>query len=300
MFEHKKIVNLNDYFLDLNDRREKEVYFYRINGYNDAIKAFVQKYYEAARLSGVVIEGKIQNPDERNLSYYNEIMGMDFQMSPGFISNSLKKWLPRMNDYQRENVAMAVYDTLDLMRKAGKNDNMLKNAYIKFMCWLYYKFERIVNLLGENHIPKILYEGQISNYELKLISVLSKAGCDVILLQYKGDADYLKLDASSEVSDGLQVPGLHPFPEEFSISNLCKEMQEQLNQERLYGTKPQLCNCTNAWMDGNPFEDIKKGIQARGDDARFFYNTLIRMNGVEDKLTYLNELYQSRHHCRMK
>ena len=52
---------------------------------------------------------------------------------------------------------------------------MLKNAYIKFMCWLYYKFERIVNMLGESKIPKILYEGDISNYELLLVSVLSNA-----------------------------------------------------------------------------------------------------------------------------
>ena len=91
-----------------------------------------------------------------------------------------------MNDYQRNNVAMSIYDTLDAMRKEGKNDNMLKNAYIKFMCWLYYKFERIVNQLGEDKVPKILYEGEISNYELKLITVLSNAGCDVVLLQYKG------------------------------------------------------------------------------------------------------------------
>ena len=40
---------------------------------------------------------------------------------------------------------------------------MLKNAYIKFMCWLYYKFERIINMLGENKIPKILYEGEINS-----------------------------------------------------------------------------------------------------------------------------------------
>ncbi len=44
--------------------------------------------------SGVVIEGKIANPTEQNLSYYEEIMGMDFQMSMGFLLTSLKKWLP--------------------------------------------------------------------------------------------------------------------------------------------------------------------------------------------------------------
>ena len=37
---------------------------------------------------------------------------------------------------------------------------MLKNAYIKFMCWLYYKFERIVNLLGENSRPEDSVRGR--------------------------------------------------------------------------------------------------------------------------------------------
>lgn len=292
MFEHKELQDLNDYFQDLGNRREKGVYFYRINGYNNEIKNFIQKYYEAARRSGVIIEGKIPNPDEKNLSYYGEIMGMDFQMNMGFISASLKKWLPRMNDYQRENVSMSIYDTLDDMRKAGKNENMLKNAYIKFMCWLYYKFERIVNQLGENTIPKILYEGNISNYELKLITVLSKAGCDIVLLQYKGDADYLKLDGSSRISNELRMTNMTPFPETFNLAWIRKELEEEINNQRLYGTLPQVLNCTNAWITGKGLNDIRTGIQARGNDPKLFYNCFYRINGVEDKLTYLNELYQ--------
>ena len=152
MFTHIQIKNLNDFFVERNSRPDKGVYFYRINGYTEEIGQFIQKYYEAARLSGVIIEGKIPNPDEKNLSYYEEIMGLEFRMSPEFISQSLKKWLPRMNDYQRGNVARALFDTLDSLRKAGKNENMLKNAYIKFMCWLYYKFERIVNKIGRAHV----------------------------------------------------------------------------------------------------------------------------------------------------
>ena len=155
MLEHKKIQNLSDYFVELNSRREKGVYFYRINGYSEEVGEFIKKYYDTARRTGVVIEGKIPNPDEGNLAYYNEIMGMDFQMSMDFIHVSLRKWLPRMNEFQRQNVAASIYDSLDSLRKAGKTENMLRNAYIKFMCWLYYKFERIVNQLGENHIPKL-------------------------------------------------------------------------------------------------------------------------------------------------
>ncbi len=291
MFEHKQLQNLQDYFTDLNNRREKGVYFYRINNYSEEIKNFILKYYEEARKTGVVIEGKIPNPTEKNLEYYNEIMGMNFQMSVGFIGTSLKKWLPRMNDYQRQTISMSVYDTLDEMRKSGKNDNMLKNAYIKFMCWLYYKFERIVSQLGENKIPKILYEGEVSNYELKLITILSNAGCDVVLLQYKGDASYKKLDPESKFSINFQS-GTTAFPQDFSIKWIRKELENQMNLQRLYGILPQLLNCTNAWIEGKGLWDISKSVLTRGTDKKLFYNCFIRINGVEDKLTYLNELYQ--------
>ena len=95
MLERKKIKDLNDYFLKLEERKEKGVYFYRICGYSEKVSEFIKKYYDTARRTGVVIEGKIPNPDEKNLSFYNEIMGEDFQMNMEFVYGSLKKWLPR-------------------------------------------------------------------------------------------------------------------------------------------------------------------------------------------------------------
>ncbi len=278
--------------MERDSRPDKGVYFYRINGYTEEIGQFIQRYYEAARLSGVIIEGRIPNPDEKNLAYYEEIMGLDFRMSPDFIAQSLRKWLPRMNDYQRGTVARSLFDTLSALRKTGKNDNMLKNAYIKFMCWLYYKFERIVNMLGESKIPKILYEGDISNYELLLVSVLSNAGCDVVLLQYGGDAKYRILDADNRQSDNLELPNMRAFPQDFNLKWIRAKIQEALNNERIYGVKPQILNCTNAWIEGKGFADFKKSTSVRGDDPRLFYNCFYRINGVEDKITYANELYQ--------
>lgn len=292
MFEHRALGSLDDFFLECGKRREQGIYFYRINGYNDHIGKFLVRYYEEARRTGVVIEGKIPNPDEKNLAYYEEIMGMQFQLSMGFLIFSLQKWLPRMNDYQRKNVAASIYDTLDAMRREGKNDNMLRNAFIKFMCWLYYKFERIVNQLGENRIPKILYEGSISNYELKFLCILSGAGCDIVLLQYQGDEGYCALDRDSRFSRKLELPDMGEFPQGFCIRALRKEMEERANAERLYGAPPKLRGCTNAWIEGKGLEDVQKPVQARGQDDRFFYNCFLRMEGVEDKLTYLNELYR--------
>ncbi|MCC8049897.1 MAG: YceG family protein [Clostridiales bacterium] len=292
MLEHKKIQNLNDYFKELNLRREKGVYFYRINGYSDEIAAFIKTYYNETRKKGVVIEGRISNPTENNLAYYSEIMGFDFQMNKQFITEKLKKWLPRMNESQTENISEALYTALDSMRKSGKTDAMLKNAYIKFMCWLYYKFERIVSLLGGNCIPKILYEGNISNYELILISILSHAGCDVVLLQYNGDDAYLKADRDSALSYNLSIPDMKPFPKEYCIKMLREEMKQDADRERLYGSMPSIANCTNAWMTGKGIEDIKKEPALRGSDERFFYNCFLRINGVEDRNTYAQELHQ--------
>ncbi len=292
MFRHLKIHNLNDYFKQLNERETAGVFFYRINGYSDEIAGFIRAYYGEARKNGVIIEGRLPNPDEKNLSYYHEIMGMYFEMDTVFLSASLKKWLPRMNDSQRENVALSLYDALFLLQKAGKTEYMLKNAYIKCMCWLYYKFERIVNRLGENQVPKILYEGSISYYELMLLSILSNAGCDVILLQYAGDGDYLKSDAASKLSDELKLPGMQAFPEHFSLKKIREEIQDAANRERLYGILPARTNCTNAWVEGSGLSDLKKSIPLRGDDPNLFYNCFCRINGVWDKLSYAGDLYQ--------
>lgn len=291
MFEHVKLQGLDDFFMELRNRSSRGIFFYRISGYNDRICEFIKKYYEAARTCGVIIEGKIPNPDEQNLSYYNEIMGTDFRLSMGFLTSSLRKWLPRMNEYQRNTVAASIYDTLNSLKKNGKNDNMLKNAYIKFMCWLYYKFERIVSQLGNDRVPKILYEGEISHYELLLIQVLASAGCDVVLLQYAGDESYLKLDPGSQISDALTMPDMTAFPAGFTLKWVRTEMQNSLNRERLYRKKPEVLNCTNAWITGKWQDDIRTGIQSRGNDPKLFYNCFCRINGVEDKLTYLNELY---------
>lgn len=292
MLEHIKIQQLNDFFLELDRRERRGIYFYRIDGYNRQIGEFIEKYYQIARASGTVIEGRIPNPDENNLAYYHEIMGMDFQMNMGFLASGLKKWLPRMNEYQRNTVSAAIYDTLDDLRKSGKNESMLKNAYIKFMCWLYYRFERIVDHLGENIPPKILYEGDISSYELLLVRMLAKAGCDVVLLQYGGNQNYLRLDPDSKFSDLLQIPGMEAFPQNFSLKWMREEAQKALSVERLYGQRPSVGNCTNAWIEGRGLADFQADIRSRGDDPNFYYNCYCRINGVEDKLTYAIELYQ--------
>ena len=223
MLEHKKIQNLSDYFVELNSRQDKGVYFYRINGYSEEIGEFIKKYYDVARRTGVVIEGKIPNPDEGNLSYYNEIMGMDFQMNMGFILMSLRKWLPRMNEFQRQNVADSIYDSLDSMRRSGKTENMLKNAYIKFMCWLYYKFERIVNQLGENNMYKknILVSHKAAFSDSAYMNVLFSDKTGTIT---QGNLSLVEfITGSGDIVNSIQS---REFIEAITLNNLAKISSE--------------------------------------------------------------------------
>ena len=128
MFAHRKITDLNEYFSPLSLREGKGVCFGRINCYSENVRAFLVRYFAAARKSGVIIEGKLPNPDEKNLSYYREMMGDGFQLDLEAITGALQKWLPRMNDLQRKNVAESMYSTLLSLQKEGKNEGMLKNA----------------------------------------------------------------------------------------------------------------------------------------------------------------------------
>ena len=291
MFQLAELTQLNDCFLPRSRRGGDRVFFCRIAGYSGAVADFLRQYYEAARRGGVIIDGRIPNPTPDNLAYYSEMMGSDFQMDRGFLSQRLGRWLPRMTEGQREAVSAALYATLDDMRRHGKNENMLRNAYMKYMCWLYYKFERIVNVLGGEALPKILYAGDVSHYELQLLTVLSRAGADIVLLECGGDQAYLTVDPQSAASRLYQAPGLGPFPAGFGVKQLQADLEREVRRQRLYGAPPSLSPCTNAWVQKPELNAALTAVQARGGDPRFFYNLFLCQFGAEDHLTYTNELF---------
>ncbi len=293
MFTHVIANSFDDFFSDLSKRNGKNVYFYRVNDYAGTVENLITKFYELAKQNGVVIEGGIPAPDQKNLSYYKEMMGDEFKPSIAFMETGLKKWLPRMNDVQRHDMAMALLAVFQNMLKAGKNETIIKNTYVKFLCWLYYKFERVLINLGNNDVPKIIYEGNISNHELLLLSVLSKSGCDILLLQYKGDAAYLKLDPKSEMSTPLLISGGQPFPADFNLGKLRENAKKEMVSTRLYGALPNLTLCTNAWIERQRgLEIIKEPTLMRGKEEKFVYNAFMRINGAEDKYIYSDQLYR--------
>lgn len=286
MFKNINLLSLNDFFLSLNNRKGNFVFFYRFNGISNDIMGFIKQYYMSARQNGVIIDGRIPNPTPENLNYLSEMLGSDFMLDKAFLDNKLKKWLPRMSDAQRNNICSAIFSTFEDMLKSGKNQNIIKNAYIKYMCWLYYKFERIVGQLGADNIPKILYFGDISQYELQLLTALSRAGADIVLLNSSGEQNYLKLDSQSTFSTLYNINS--GFPQDFSLKQIQKSISDDQNRQRMFGESPNLKPCTNAWLEKPELNEILK--TNRGDNKEFFYNAFIVQYGVEDTLLFSSDM----------
>lgn len=290
MFQLGRIEKLHDYFSACSRRREQAVFFYRVAGYSGEVAAFLTQYDQAARTNGVVIEGRIPNPDPKQLDYLAEMMGSDFQLDAGFLTQKLTRWLPRLTGAQREAVVTAMTATLQDLQTHGKNENMLRNAYIKYMCWLYYKFERILGRLGGDELPKILYDGTVSSYELQLLVILARAGADIVLLERAGDAGYLRCDPTSQYARLYQAPGLTPFPADFSLRQLREQGRQQAERQKLYGAPAGIAPCTNAWMKAPDGKEILTAVRARGDDPKLFYNAFVVQYGVEDKLLFPSDM----------
>lgn len=331
MFARSKFHSLDDYFLNYTERPVKGYYFSRLVTYSPPGEEFLYKYLEAVKKCGVYIKGKIPNPDMKQLEYYTEIMGSQFRPDMSFLETSLGKWLPRLDKYQNRCIAEALMDTLKEMLQSGKNEMMLKNAYIKFMCWFYYKFERILTQLGKEQMPKILYEGDVSLYELKVLCILAKAGCDICLAQYHGDEEYLKVDPKSECSQKAEIGG-GAFPPNYSVvqleskmAGMAAEARQKKNpppeamqrgtppsearqrgtppsgirmehpgrtQPKLEVPKPKLPLNTNAWLSGDFYDDVTRVVTSRGSRDLSICNMFVRLLGTENRGLYESELFK--------
>ncbi len=301
MYDRIDARRFSDLRAPMSRRPAKGVYFVRVDGWRDGLTDELWAYHEAARTRGVILEGQIANPDERQLSYMNEVLGDAFEASESFITAALGKWMPRMKPGNREEYARALVAELDELRRQGKPEGVLRNLYFKLMCWLYYKFERVTPLLGEDDPPRILYEcPRITAHELTQLRILNRLGADILLLESAGDGAYLKQDPQSRYSQ-LLIPADKPFPANFSLKQLRKDMAVQSRpapepppklDPMTRFPKPTREACTNAWMKAANYNELLTPIASRGDDPKLFYNAFLRVKGVPDKQSYLNDLHQ--------
>ncbi|OOO00284.1 MAG: hypothetical protein ATN35_08240 [Epulopiscium sp. Nele67-Bin004] len=137
----------------------------------------------------VIIEEKLENPTQPQLQYYKEVLGDDFELSTQFIKNALSKWIAGLHPNKQMILAQSLYNTLSAHKLKGKNISIIKNVYIKFMCWIYYKFSTVL----KSTLPdcKILYCGVPSVYEAEMIAILEECGVTVVIAQDGDKSKYI-------------------------------------------------------------------------------------------------------------
>lgn len=301
LFERSSPADLDSYFSGLHARVGRGVYFCRICGYSVKVDRFLKRFYSEASKTGSVIEGRLPEPDENTRADLVRTLGYGFVKEPRFIAHSLTRWLPQTDGRQRSALAAAMYDTLMYLSAQGMTDAAVKNCYIIYMCKLKHSFGRLCPKLGESLPPKILYDGNITIHDLLLMHTLSRAGCDVLLVEYSGDENYMRADPNSEFSELVIDPSMTKFPRGYGIDDMrtvtpesAQMPERETSKKRRRDSSAVPAAATNSWITGYELDDLIVPAGKRGKDDKLFYNIFMRVNGVWDKAAYLNELYLAR------
>lgn len=283
------IAVLNEYLNKVSERERRRAIFGRISALDDVVRDFIPYYYEKARSNGVIIDGALKNPIQSNIDYYNDIMGSEFRTDKGFIESSLSKWLPRLSFKARTSLAGAMLRIITQLKMEGKNENVIKNIYVKLMCWMYYKFAGIIPELGKDDPPKILAEGKVSYHELLLLNLLNSAGCDVLIAVTGGESAYLDVDPTGKICEYIHIEGAD-LPEDYFAAPIAPKAPETPQQNTIVSGKVRE-SAVNTYLKGSDiFAEIKTSPTERSSQDGFFFNTFVKINGVEDKVTYESEL----------
>ena len=69
MLSRVDAVSKDDVFLPLSRRKERGVYFLRLDGYSEAVKQYIWRYHEEARQRAGIVATRFSNPDDRQRSH---------------------------------------------------------------------------------------------------------------------------------------------------------------------------------------------------------------------------------------
>ena len=295
-FVKARISKLDDYFLGLSSRNGRKVYRYRINGVSEEVSSFVGKYYALASKSGAVIDHKLQNPDFKATNEYLNAVGSGFSVDKSFFAKSVGVWLKIADQGRSSLIASALFDSCSFCKKCGDSDSKIKNTFIKYMCWLKNDFWNVVQKSGGEDLPKILYVGNVSQYELLFLEAVSNTGCDVLFIQYDGDARYLEVDPSSKVADNYDLTPLKPFEPGTDLIKdaVAKGQREEAYSsfERKFDSRISKKMRINAFCSSSWSNDILKPLEKRSGDSAALDWFCYCIDGVENQQTYMSELFQ--------
>ena len=214
----------SDMMIGRKERPNQVVYFIRLSTFSREVDLVLVKCIDKARSKGALIDGRLPAPDVNQISYYQETMGDEFEFKPSFIESKLFRWMPGLQEDVKKSLSSSIFRMLSELYQSGKNVNVIKNVFIKYMCWIYYRFSQALHQIKADVAPIVVYDGEIGLYELQLLSILCYAGCDIILMQVSGEESYLKVDSESRYSQKYMSSESHPFPSHYSLKFILKQL----------------------------------------------------------------------------
>ncbi|OON94774.1 MAG: hypothetical protein ATN33_04045, partial [Epulopiscium sp. Nele67-Bin001] len=277
-------MQLNDFYLPLKSRPKQKGYICRFVGVNDYIEQFLVKYYKETTQRGVVIQGRIPNPTDANLRFYKEMLGENFELSVEYISSCLGMWLVKLQPNVKRILAQNLYDVLMQLKNKGKNLNIIKNTYIKFMCWLYFQFERVLQFTPTHETGKVLYAGELSLHEFDLLTILANCGVDVVILALKGEVQYRVVDPTGERSE-LYNEKTQPFRSDFSVHSLAPKPVPVEVPKTIFPKA-----YTNEWVNDDAFEGILTFKNDRSCIEGHYSNVFVVFKGADNKVNFSRTL----------
>ena len=292
MYKLLSLEKNDDYFNPISKRKEYGVYFTRFIGFDDEKMLFFRRYQISVQKKGIYIKNTINNPNDREVDYFFKVTGnIPFLLDKNVIDKNIEKWFSNISQKAHNLISEAIFYVLKELLNSGMNTNILKNAFVKFMCWGKYIFENVIYSLGNDELPKILYEGNITKYELYMLHILSCAGCDILYINFLNDNSYLKYDSQSKWSQvfyGIkkEIPTLH-----FSKIDL-KEIEKSNEIKRNIDSVSGIIE-TNIWFEGDFFKEIFKTNSQRGIlGTSHIYNMYVRYIGIDEKNIYSNRIFK--------
>lgn len=281
MYSTTVLKSNSDYFLPLSRRDNKCVFFNKFIGYDNELMIFLKKYQLKTVSRGIYYKEAIKNPTENEVNRCRNNIDENFVLDIRFLSNNLGKMLARLDQDQIRTLSEAFYDVLKEIKESGSNDSILKNTYIKFMCWIY-RFQSFLSYIGNDDNPKILFEGDISKYDYYMLRLLSLSGCDVVYINFISGNTFNKYDKGRTYEIKGRIKG-NPT-EHFLSINLQAIEETDLIHDKLI---------TNSWIgEEDFFELVLKKNNLRGVliDPNKDYNILVQYLGVDDEGIYNNRL----------
>jgi len=292
MFSLLQLQKEEEYFLSAAMRPGRGVFFCRLIGYDDERMIFLRRLQLAAGEKGAYINKPLGNPAKSQVGSFTGAVDLGgFGTGEAYLQKAVDAWLPSVAQPRRALLAAALREMLSQLAASGSNPGMLKNMFVKWMCWIEGALINAVRHLGEDELPKVLYEGIISKHEVYLLRVLSRAGCDVAYVHFLSDEAYLKADPGGRYSQLVAAAGRGAPEAHFSSIDLTVMEQSRKLKEQAAAAAERLV--TNEWITGGSVLDwVLKSNRDRGALGGRYYNISGRYLGIDERDAYLSRLYR--------